>query len=313
MAATLAAQETTPVGKLPIAQLQKLAETGDPAAQNELGVRYRMGTDVEKDPAKAVSWYLKAARQGYATAYFNLGAAYYNGDGVPANDQDSCVWFILAADAGDQRGQEALARTRQEMSKSRMTRCGVLAATAYLTGDLVRQDYAKAMQWYQNAAAAGDGLACERIAYLHNRGLGVAADKQQGFDWLKRSADLGYAPAIYELGREYELGEAIQKDPQQATKLYSKAKKLYEEAASQGEPEGLLALGNMYAEGHGVKPDRRKALMYYIVAANCGSRQAQIQADEVAAQMTPKQVASAKQDAGRFVVTSKHPVLSVRK
>jgi hypothetical protein len=139
----LQAQDSTPVGKLPIAKLQELADSGDPAAENELGVRYRVGTDVDKDPAKAIPWFLKAARQGYAKAYFNLGAAYYNGDGVNVSDQDACVWFTLAADVGDQRGIEAVARTQQEFTPAQMTRCELLAATAYQSGERVEQTTAK--------------------------------------------------------------------------------------------------------------------------------------------------------------------------
>src|SRR5215831_5967585 len=123
----LRAQESPAVVKLPIAQLQKLSESGDAAAQNELGIRYRLGSDVDKDPTRAVFWFLKAAKQGYARAYFNLGAAYYNGDGVGINDSDACVWFLMAADAGDQRGLEAITRTRQEFSPARMSRCEALA------------------------------------------------------------------------------------------------------------------------------------------------------------------------------------------
>src|SRR5579862_7941221 len=117
----LQAQDSASVSKLPITKLEALAESGDPAAENELGIRYRLGTDVDKDPGKAVFWFLKAAKQGYAKAYFNLGAAYYNGDGVNVNDEDSCVWFLLSADAGDQRAEEAVARTRQEFTTLQMT------------------------------------------------------------------------------------------------------------------------------------------------------------------------------------------------
>ncbi len=39
MSISLSAQESSPVAKLPLAQLQKLADSGDPAAQNELGIR----------------------------------------------------------------------------------------------------------------------------------------------------------------------------------------------------------------------------------------------------------------------------------
>src|SRR5690242_16641150 len=73
LVASLVAQESKPVAKLPIAQLQTLAQSGHAAAQNELGIRYRLGDDVDKDPAQAVRWFFKAAKQGYAKAYFNLG------------------------------------------------------------------------------------------------------------------------------------------------------------------------------------------------------------------------------------------------
>src|ERR1039457_1725997 len=64
------------VGGLSIFELTKRAEAGDAVSQNELGIRYRLGADVEKDPAKAIPWFLKAAQQGNAKAYFNqLGRA----------------------------------------------------------------------------------------------------------------------------------------------------------------------------------------------------------------------------------------------
>jgi len=300
------AQDATSVGTLPLPELQKLADGGDPAAQNELGLRYRLGSDVEKDPAKAIPWFLKAARQSYAKAYFNLGAAYYNGDGVPRNDQDSCVWFILSADTGDPRGQEAVERTRREESPRRLMGCEVTAGTAYVTGDMIKPDYAKAMQWYLKAANAGDGIACEKIAYLYDRGLGVTQDKQQSFSWLKRSADLGYPVAIFELGRAYEIGDGVPQD-------VPKAKKLYEQASANGQPEALIALGNMYAEGHGAKLDREKALTYYIVAANYGNPEGKRLASELAPQLSSKQVAAAKQDAHRFEVSNKRPLVLVPK
>jgi uncharacterized protein len=306
LAANLPAQDASPVSRLAIAQLQKLADAGDPAAQNELGVRFRLGTDVEKDPAKAVPWFLKAARQGYAKAYFNLGAAYYNGDGVPVDTQNSCAWFIFSADAGERRAEEALVRTKEELPTADMNRCEVLAATVYLTGDLIKQDTGKAMQWYVKAANAGDGAACEKIAYLYDRGIGVTENKQESFNWLQRSADLNYAPGIYELGMAYEAGKVVAPD-------LVKARKLYEQASLLAFPQAFTALGGMYAEGRGAKLDRQKALAYYIVAINYGDAAAKPHADELTAQLTTKQVAAARQDALKIAMSSKRPLLLVRK
>jgi TPR repeat protein len=302
----LHAQDSTSVGKLPIAKLQQLADSGDPAAQNELGIRYRVGTDVEKDPAKAIPWFLKAAKQGYAKAYFNLGAAYYNGDGVPVNDQNYCAWFIFSADAGDQRGVEAVARTRQELPPAQMNRCEVLVATAYLTGGIVRQDYGKALNWYVTAATAGDGAACAKLAYLYDNGIGVSVDKAGSLRWLQRAADLNDPPSLYQLGMAYETGTGVPTD-------FAKAKKLYEQASYLGLAQAFAALGAIYAEGRGVKPDQQKALAYYLVAANNKVTAAQQKVDDLSAKLSAKQVAAAKQDAAKLSGFTRGPVILVRK
>lgn len=306
IATTLIGQEPSAVGKLPIEQLQKLADSGDAAAQNELGIRYRVGTDVDKDPAKAVPWFLKAAKQGYAKAYFNLGAAYYNGDGVPVNDQNYCAWFIFSADAGDKRGIEAVARTRQELLPARMNRCEVLVATAYLTGGTVRQDYGKAVNWYVTAAGAGDGAACAKLAYLYDRGIGVSADQAESLKGLQRAADLNDAPSLYQLGMKYETGTNVSMD-------FVQARKLYEQASHLGLAQAFAALGAIYSEGRGVKPDQEKALAYYFVAANNNVTGAQKKVDELSAKLSAKQITAAKQDAARLTGFASKPVVLVHR
>ena len=56
----------TDVTELPIAALRELAEAGDAEAQIELGLRYEDGREVGQDYAVAVSWYRRAAEQGFA-------------------------------------------------------------------------------------------------------------------------------------------------------------------------------------------------------------------------------------------------------
>ncbi len=301
------AQTSSPdklVGELSISELTKRAEVGDPVAQNELGIRYCLGIDVEKDPAKALPWFRKAAQQGNAKAYFNLGAAFYNGDGVAINDEESCVSFMLAADAGDTRGQEAVERVRRNEKSDSIVQCEALTASAYLRGGPIKQDLGQALHWYTKAANAGSGLACERLAYLYSQGIGVQPDKEQSLKWLQHSADLGYLPAVFELGMAYETGTTVPQD-------LAKAKKLYDQAAHGGQLDALLALGNLYAEGKGTKADQQKAFMYYILAAAYGSTNGKRRAEELEARLTPKQVTAAKQEALRFVQSaSKNPLLT---
>ena len=47
---------------------------------------------------------LQLAEQGYAKAQYNLGAMYYNGDGVRRNFHLSKEWFGKACDGRDQKG-----------------------------------------------------------------------------------------------------------------------------------------------------------------------------------------------------------------
>ena len=61
------------------------AEAGDPVAQLNLGFDYYYGRGVTQDYAIAVSWYRKAADQGYANAQTSLGIMYVKGSGVKQN------------------------------------------------------------------------------------------------------------------------------------------------------------------------------------------------------------------------------------
>ena len=54
------------ITELHIAALRELAEAGDAAAQTEFGERYEDGRDVVQDYAGAVSWFRRAAEQGFA-------------------------------------------------------------------------------------------------------------------------------------------------------------------------------------------------------------------------------------------------------
>jgi TPR repeat protein len=300
------AQSSTPVGKLPITQLQKLAESGDPAAENELGIRYRLGGDVEADKAKAVEWFRKAAQAGYPKAYFNMGAAYYNGDGVDASPMRALVWFLLGKEAGDPSASDAVTRARSEMRAKDITAGYMAIGDEYVQGDILKQDYVEAMRWYKKAVDAGEGAGCERIASLFARGLGVPQDNEQILHWLQRGADLGDPVASYDLGRAYEQGSAVPPDPQKAVTLY-------ENAALYNNTKAMFALGNLYNEGKGVTQDRQKALMWFILAARYGNPDAGKQVAALSAELKPKQVEKAKQDALRYVSFQRKPLALIAK
>ncbi len=182
----VSAQNATPAARLPIADLQKQAEAGNPAAQNELGVRYRMDSDVNKDDALAMDWFRKAGRQGYGKALFNIGAAFYNGNVVSGTRGTALYWFLLAEDVGDTSGKQAVAEMESEGYSNDLNAAYVAVGDGYVKGADIQQDYTRAMRWYRKAADGKNGAACQRIAMLYSNGWGGRA---------RQCADCSLAPA----------------------------------------------------------------------------------------------------------------------
>jgi hypothetical protein len=77
-----------------------LAESGDPAAQNNIGFMYRKGRGVPPDDATAFSWYMRSAQQGFADAMTNLGYMYDESRGTEQDLVESYKWFLLAHERG---------------------------------------------------------------------------------------------------------------------------------------------------------------------------------------------------------------------
>ena len=103
---------------------------------------------MEKDAAKAVEWYRKAAKQGSVDAQFNLGECYYEGTGVEKDAAKAVEWFRRAAEQGnDAEAQYYL-------------------GAYYYNGTGVEKDASKAVEWYRKASNQGNKDASDRLKNL---------------------------------------------------------------------------------------------------------------------------------------------------
>ena len=100
-----------------VAELQQLAQHGDPAAENALGLRYASGDGVRQDDTEAARWFTKAAENGNVKAQVALGTRYWAGRGVPASLTQAYFWTVLARASGDKNS-----KTFAEFLASHMTR-----------------------------------------------------------------------------------------------------------------------------------------------------------------------------------------------
>ena len=79
--------------------LTPLAERGDASALNALGAMYEGGNGVPQDYSRALTFYEKAADQGFVQAMVNLGWHYWS---VTSPDfVHAHMWFNIAASQGD--------------------------------------------------------------------------------------------------------------------------------------------------------------------------------------------------------------------
>ena len=127
--------------------LKPLAEAGDEAAQNNLGILYRDGKGVSQDYSEAIRWFRLSASQGSMWAQYNLGLAYEDGQGVSRDLQTALNWYRLSADRGDAEAQ---------------VRIGYM----YEEGIGVAQDKAEAVKWYKLAADQNNRKARGALAWL---------------------------------------------------------------------------------------------------------------------------------------------------
>ena len=126
-----------------LAVIQRKANQGDASAEYQLGLMYEEGQDLPKDTTEAMKWYRKAAEQGDAWAQYWLGAAYDSGRGVPKDDAEAVKWWRKAAEQGDATAQNSL-------------------GFMYDHGRGVPEDYVLAHMWFNLAAAAAGNSAMAR-------------------------------------------------------------------------------------------------------------------------------------------------------
>jgi TPR repeat protein/putative methionine-R-sulfoxide reductase with GAF domain len=142
---------TTSIEATSFEQVLEVAQKGDVAAQNALGLRYATGQGVKLSEVEAVRWFTRAAEQGYVPAQAKLGSLYYSGRGVPQDVNRAYFWMVVARTSGDESS-----RTLGTLVRARLTRSQVNA---------IESD---AMRWVQthhgNVKPAAGQLKVEAIS-----------------------------------------------------------------------------------------------------------------------------------------------------
>jgi len=147
------------------------AAVGNSHAAFVLGARLHFGEHgAAVDIPGAVRWYSIAARNGSATANYNLGCLLDKGaEGLPRDPVAANERFRAAAHLGLAAAQNAL-------------------AINYELGVGTERSFHKAVFWYRKAADSGLSDALFNLGLLHFYGRGVRQDLAEAYRLFKRAA-----------------------------------------------------------------------------------------------------------------------------
>jgi TPR repeat protein len=96
------------------AKFKELADKGDASAQFNLGSMYHQGQGVAQDDKQAALYFAKAAEQGHTDAMDNLGLRYAKGEGVEQDLVQAYKWFSIA---GMRKNASAASNAKFALSK----------------------------------------------------------------------------------------------------------------------------------------------------------------------------------------------------
>lgn len=108
------------------------AEEGNAEAQFDIGYAYYTGEGISRDYTSAAMWFKRSARQQFAKAMYNLAYCYMNGRGVP-RDYDKAYSLLV------------------ESAEKEYKRAQLTLADCFARGVLVEQNEAESNKWRNRA------------------------------------------------------------------------------------------------------------------------------------------------------------------
>jgi hypothetical protein len=134
------------------------------------------------------------------------------------------------------------------------------AGVVYETGLQGDQEFSKAAEWYEKAAAQGYGPAQVSLGYLYQTGKGVPPDPAKAADYYRKAAAAGDVSGQFHLAVSYINGIGVPRDGRQAAEWMFKA-------AEAGDQQAQLMFATMLQTGTGIKRNEFAARRWYDKAA----------------------------------------------
>jgi TPR repeat protein len=241
-----------------------IAISGDPAPE--------LAASADRDPLAAM-WEAVFYSQGEAGYTLDQEKAYQIGrgalrqleDSARSGDAEGLYLFFYACQLGLE-GENAQARAGQFLDRA--AEAGFLPAKFDRARELsLSKDDANAVAALREVYDAGVKRAAFVLGRMYERGRGVERDPQAALKWYRLGADFGDPAALLGLANLTAVGVG------DTAPDAAKAMQLARQAAARRYSGGYLFVGRAYASGRqGVKQDAAEAIKAFKDAADLGDR-----------------------------------------
>lgn len=177
--------------KAELAVAKVAAETGDAEDWTAYAVLLADASAGAADYGAAMTWFKRAAAEGFAPAQVGVGKLYENGYGVSQDYHRAVDWFRTATRLSDD--PEAYFKVGE----------------AYFRGRGVPQDHGSALRYYLRAANQGHAVAQFIVGSMYEAGWGVEKDQITAWVWYRRA--MAYSDAVAAHQEDYDVRSAIAK------------------------------------------------------------------------------------------------------
>lgn len=263
--------------------LEPYAKKGDAESLYFLGKIYlNGGSDFENFQIEGMKFIQQSADSGFMPAMYFMASAYENGTGVDKDSAKALSYYKILADNGDKEGTYAYANmlykegNKQEADKWIKTaaekghpRSMAKLAIMYKNGDAgLEKDEKKAVEIMTAAAQKGDAMAMTYYAIWTGAGMaGLQKDEKKAFEWFEKAANAGNIYSMYRTGYSYRKAIGIEKD-------YAKAMFWLQKAAANGNAKAMTQLGIMHYDGQGTQRSAERSREWLIKADAAGDPEA---------------------------------------
>jgi TPR repeat protein len=225
------------------------ATSRDAVGLRFMGFVYQNGIGIRQDYDLARQYYEAAILRGDEGSCSHLGLMYLQGLGLPQNKAKALELFTQGEERGDIWSMVALGDYYDQVGRQ-----------GSQVDPVSRASQARALKFYTEAAAAGNGMAALRLAAKYEEGRGVSQDYKQALSFYIGAAKKGIPQAQVAIGRFYEDGLSVGADSTTAYVYYGMA-------ARNGSAEGARSQQRLAARMTADQSENAESLLNKAMAA----------------------------------------------